>query len=263
MPKVLGIDLYSRDIESFILQNITATSASQDGLKYNKCVSATGAHGLVQSKRDIIFGQILSSFFCNLPDGMPAVWIGRLKGAKTMRRCYGPDFFKKSIIATKDTTIRHYFCGGKRGIAEELREVCNGDFGNHNIAGVYSPPFRELSDTEMKGLADEINVLRTDIVWIGLSTPKQEIFAHRLARFTNVHFICTVGAAFDFHTKRLKQAPKALQALGLEWLFRFLMEPKRLWKRYAKIVPLFMWYNLLELINGRFFKNQGEGSYVK
>ena len=128
----------------------------------------------------------------------------------------------------------------KPGVAEELKNVCGQTFNNNNIEGFYSPPFREMSDDEMKGFRKKFNNKNTDIVWIGLSTPKQEIFAYRLSKYTKVHFIITVGAAFDFYTGKVKQAPKYIQKAGLEWLFRLLMEPKRLWKRYFEIVPLFI-----------------------
>jgi N-acetylglucosaminyldiphosphoundecaprenol N-acetyl-beta-D-mannosaminyltransferase len=184
---------------------------------------------------------------------MPGVWVGKLKGAKKMERCYGPDFFKEVIIASKFRRMNHFFCGGKEGVAKELKRICEEKFENHNIVGIYSPPFRELTDDEMKVLAEDINSKNSDIVWIALSTPKQEIFAYRLSKFTNVHFICTIGAAFDFYTGKIKQAPGWLQLVGLEWLFRLIIEPRRLWKRYFEIVPLFIWYNFLELVKGKFF----------
>ncbi len=179
-----------------------------------------------------------------------------------MERCYGPDVFKEVIINTAQYSIKHYFCGGKDGVAEELKRVCEKKYNNFNIVGTYSPPFREMTDEELKALAADINNKDTNIVWIGLSTPKQEIFAKRLSEYTNVHFIITVGAAFDFHTGKVKQAPKWIQKAGLEWFFRLMMEPKRLWKRYFEIVPLFIWYNLLEFIKGDFFnyKTEGENS---
>jgi len=112
-----------------------------------------------------------------------------------------------------------------------------------------------MTDAELKELAEKINTVNTNIVWIGLITPKQEIFAYCLSKSTNVNFICTVGAAFDFHKGKVKQAPRWVQRIGMEWFFRLIMEPKRLWKRYFEIVPLFIWYNLIELIKGEFFKN--------
>ena len=109
-----------------------------------------------------------------------------------------------------------------------------------NVVGCFTPPFREMSDEEYRQLAEQINSLEVDIVWIGISTPKQERFAVRLAQYTQVHFICTVGAAFDFHTDRVREAPRWMQQHGLEWFFRLITEPRRLWRRYIKVVPLFI-----------------------
>lgn len=252
MIRVLSVNLYKKNIQQAVEEIHTNCSI---GEKKNILVSATGAHGIITAQKDKNFKEIINSFYINLPDGMPGVWMGRLKGAKDMQRCYGPDFFKEMIIATRDEKIKHFFCGGKEGVAEELKNVCEEKFNNHNVVGTYSPPFREMTDAELKELAGKINTLNTNIIWIGLSTPKQEIFAYRLSKFTNVNFICTVGAAFDFHTGKVKQSPIWIQKIGMEWFFRLLMEPRRLWKRYFEIVPLFIWYNIIELLKGEFFKN--------
>lgn len=251
--KILGINIYSYHLTNFISMIRELCDLS---VQRNLCISLTGAHGIIVAQKNKNFKKILNSFYANLPDGMPNVWIGKLKGAKEMERCYGPDFFRDTMIATKDENINHFFCGGKKGVSDELKKVYEEKFGNFNIVGTYSPPFREMTDFEMRELAGYINLLDTNIVWIGLSTPKQEIFASRLSKFTNVNFICTVGAAFDFHIRRVKQAPRFIQKMGLEWLFRLMMEPKRLWKRYLKIVPQFIWYNLFEFIKGDFFKTK-------
>jgi N-acetylglucosaminyldiphosphoundecaprenol N-acetyl-beta-D-mannosaminyltransferase len=259
MPIILGIPLFDADIKNFISQLIIAMREPNS----NKCLSATGAHGLVYAQRHLEFADILRSFYMNLPDGMSTVWIGRLKGAKRMRRCYGPEFFKEVIIESKDKNIRHFFCGGKAGVAEDLKNVCENKFNNYNIVGTFSPPFRAMTDEELADLANRINEVKTDIVWIGLSTPKQEILASRLSKYTNVHFLCAVGAAFDFHTGRIKQAPQWIQLIGMEWFFRLLVEPKRLWRRYLEIVPLFIWFNCIELLKGDFFIDQRNNDNVK
>lgn len=251
--KILEVSIYNKGMKSIAMEILGVCQSNANRKNYG--ISATGAHGLITAKKNKQFREILSDFYINLPDGMPAVWVGKLKGAREMERCYGPDFFRETIVATKDKNIKHYFCGGKEGVAEELKKICKKKFDNKNIVATYSPPFREMSDEELKELAKDINSQKTDVVWIGLSTPKQEIFAYRLSKFTNVHFICTVGAAFDFHTGKVKEAPKWIQKIGMEWFFRLLVEPKRLWKRYFEIVPLFIWYNFLEFIKGDFFKN--------
>jgi len=245
MIKVLDIHLFDRSIPHAIQLIIEKIGTSE---KISRCISATGAHGIVYATKNPYFKATLSEFFINLPDGMPGVWIGRLKGAKEMKRCYGPDFFRDLLTVSSTTHIKHFFCGGKEGVANELKQRCGEKFNNHNIVGTFCPPFREMNDEELILLANEIEKSGADIVWIGLSTPKQEKFAKRLSNFVKTHFIITVGAAFDFHTDKVKQAPTWLQKLGLEWFFRLCMEPKRLYKRYFEIVPLFIYYNLKEFL---------------
>ncbi|RZK38361.1 MAG: glycosyltransferase [Pedobacter sp.] len=245
MPKVLEVLLYDYDIPTITAKLIKDIEIEG---KSNKLISATGAHGMVTTKQDKEFKEILNSFYCNLPDGMPGVWVGRLKGAKNMQRCYGPDFFKNLMIETAGHDIKHFFCGGKEGVAEQLKKACGKKFNNHNVVGVYCPPFREMTEEEMNDLGQKISESGANIVWIGLSTPKQEKFSYRLKNYTSTNYIIAVGAAFDFHTDQVKQSPKWMQNNGLEWFFRLMTEPKRLYKRYLTIVPLFIYYNLKELI---------------
>ncbi len=248
MVKVLDVPLYDRSIDDAVKEIVDDLSQNVS-LSSPLCISATGAHGLVEAHKDDAFKQILASFYMNLPDGMPAVWVGRWKGARQMQRCYGPDFFAAMMKATAGLSVQHFFCGGKEGVAKELQNVCKDQWGNDGVVDVYCPPFRTLSDSEMQALGQHIEASGAHIVWIGLSTPKQEKFAARLVSFTQVRYIITVGAAFDFHTGRVKQAPKWMQNMGLEWFFRLLMEPKRLYKRYLEIVPKFIWLNIKEFLD--------------
>ncbi|PKQ67855.1 WecB/TagA/CpsF family glycosyltransferase [Raineya orbicola] len=246
--KVLGIPLYNQNIPRAVAELIRICKEEKP---QNRLVSATGAHGLVYAQENENFAKILQNFYWNLPDGMPGVWIGRWKGAKQMQRCYGPGFFAETMQKTASTPIKHFFCGGKEGVAEELKEKCGKKFGNYNIVGTFCPPFREMTDEEMRELGHKIQESGAEVVWIGLSTPKQELFATRLAKFVECHFIITVGAAFDFHTDKVKQAPRWVQNIGMEWFFRLLMEPKRLYKRYLHIVPKFIYLNFLEFLKLR------------
>jgi len=244
---VLGIPLFAQDIDRAVA--LVIQSCLEGTVSTPRCISATGAHGLVTAQRDPAFRRLLQGFYINLPDGKPAVWVGRMKGAKEMRRCYGPDFFAALMRASADLPIRHYFCGGKPGVPERLRAAVAEKFGNKLVVGVHSPPFRPLTDEEYQSLAADIDAREADIVWIGISTPKQERFAATLARYTQrARYIITVGAAFDFHTGMVRQAPRWMQEAGLEWLFRLLVDPRRLWRRYVDIVPSFIYYNLKEYL---------------
>jgi len=246
MVKVLDIPMFEYDIPKAVA--LTEEICLNNSPKEGRCISATGASGTVYARQNDEFKKILQSFFLNLPDGVPSVWVGKAKGAREMKRCYGPDFFKDLMISSASKPIRHFLCGGQPGVAEQLKAACEISFGNGNIKGTYTPPFRPMSDKELQELGKTINQLDIDILWIGISTPKQEFLASRLRRYAKVHFIVTVGAAFDFHTGRVKQAPKWVQRNGLEWLFRLIQEPARLYKRYFTIVPLFIWYNLEEFV---------------
>lgn len=248
MTPVLDIKLYDSGLDTAVQEFINTCDPAQPRL--NRCVSATGAHGLVTAFKDPEFRSTLNSFYWNLPDGMPGVWVGRIKGAKDMTRCAGPDFFKHVFEQSSTTNVKHFFCGGKEGVADELREAVAKKFGNTNVVGTYCPPFREMSDDELRQLAETINRTGADALWIGLSTPKQERFARRLvAAGLKVHFVVTVGAAFDFHTDRITQAPGWMQKFSLEWFYRMMSEPKRLTKRYLEVVPMFIFLNIKEIFS--------------
>lgn len=232
--------MYDKDIPS-VSEELVSDISDIDN--ENRCISATGAHGLVLSKKDEEFKKILQSFYINLPDGMPGVWVGRWKGAKKMQRCYGPDFFEYFMRKTANNSeVKHFLCGGKDGVAKKLAETCEKKFGNRNISGFLTPPFLDVKDYDYEYIAKEISSSGANFVWIGLSTPKQEQFASFLRKYSSVKYIVTVGAAFDFHIGNVRQAPNLLQKMGLEWFFRLLMEPKRLWKRYIEIVPSFLYF---------------------
>lgn len=214
----------------------------------NSIITATGVHGIISARSDDQFNSILNAENTfNLPDGMPAVWVAKAKGAKNIKRCFGPFVFAEIMKRTSESNIKHYLCGGKDGVADSLKLSCEKKFSNKNIVGTHCPPFREVTEQEMKDLAEEINSLGVDIVWIGISTPKQEKFAWRLSKYTNVRALVTVGAAFDYHTDSIRPAPRWIQNIGMEWFFRLTMEPKRLWKRYAEIVPKFILFGILDI----------------
>jgi N-acetylglucosaminyldiphosphoundecaprenol N-acetyl-beta-D-mannosaminyltransferase len=250
MVRVLGIDMFDKPLES-ALSSIVDTCDS-DAPRTSRLISTTGAHGLVHAQHDEEFANTLRDFDMNLPDGLPGVWVGRyLKGASSMERMRGADFFRALMVRSATTRIRHYLCGGKEGVADELRAVCRDELGNANIVGTHCPPFRALTEDEWDELANDIEDTGADIVWIGISTPKQERFARELATRVRVHYIATVGAAFDFHIGAVPEAPLLVQRSGFEWFYRMLIDPKRLVPRYAEIVPLFLLYSVRDLFRER------------
>lgn len=203
-------------------------------------ICVTGVHGIMESRTDASLRAILNNAFLCTPDGMPTVWMGKLSGHHDMSRVYGPDLMLAVMQATRDKPVRHFFYGGQEGVAEDLKVKLEQRFPGVRVAGTFCPPFRPLTDEEVRDLQDQVRTAEADIVWVGLSTPKQERFMAQYLPQLDTSVMIGVGAAFDFHSGRVKQAPVWIQRNGLEWLYRVMQEPKRLWRRYFSIVPRFM-----------------------
>ena len=209
-------------------------------------VTITGVHGVMESQRDEELRRIHNRAGLVTPDGMPLVWVSRLAGHREVRRVYGPDLMLALCARSLEEGYRHYFYGGGQGVPERLAERLRSRFPGLRIVGSFSPPFRPLTAEEDVEVVNRINDARPDIVWVGLSTPKQERWmASHLGRL-EAPVMVGVGAAFDFHAGLKKQAPRWLQEAGLEWMFRLATEPRRLWRRYLRNNPLFLYSILLQ-----------------
>ncbi len=217
-----------------------------------RCVCATTVHGLMEARRDPSFRAILNEASLVTADGMPLVWVGRVRG-RQVERVYGPDLMLRLCAASAGRAIRHYFYGGVTGVAEQLAVNLEKRFPGLRVAGWWSPSFNRLADGELRDAAHRINSSGADIVWVGLGTPKQERWMAALRSRLAAKVMLTVGAAFDFHTGRVRQAPRLLQRAGLEWAFRLSQEPRRLWRRYALNNPLFVVLAGLELLGVKRF----------
>lgn len=253
MIKVLGIDMYVGNVKLLINEFVDQIK-NKTSSKKNHLISVADAHCLVEANLNKDFSSILSHFHYVLPDGLPSVWVGRYKGARGMSRCTGADTFQTFMELAANEPVNHFFCGGKEGIAARLKDTCNHRFNNPHIVGIYTPPFRPLNEMEWSELADQINASAANVVWIGLSSPKQEAFALALSKRVNVDYIITVGAVFDFFTGEKKRAPKWMQENGLEWFYRLMQEPIRLFPRYGIVVPMFIYLNCKEWLKARFGK---------
>jgi N-acetylglucosaminyldiphosphoundecaprenol N-acetyl-beta-D-mannosaminyltransferase len=193
----------------------------------------------MEAQGDESFRQILNAAFLCTPDGMPMVWMGRLRGHEAMRRVYGPDLMLEVCAWSETSGCRHFFYGGAPGIAEQLRDRLTKRFPRLQVAGCYTPPFRPLNPAEEAQLQETVRAARPDVFWVGLSTPKQERFMAAFLPKLEVTLMVGVGAAFDFHADRVSQAPRWMQQSGLEWFYRLCQEPRRLAKRYLKNNPRF------------------------
>jgi N-acetylglucosaminyldiphosphoundecaprenol N-acetyl-beta-D-mannosaminyltransferase len=224
---VLGVGVHAIDLRSAAS---VIESAIQEGRKGYVCV--TSVHGVMEAQRDPQFRDILNHALLVTPDGMPTVWVGRMQGNSMMKRVFGPDLMLEVCRCSVGAGIRHFLYGGNPGIADELADTLRRRFPGIAVVGTFTPPFRPLEPSEQLALESQIDAALPDIVWVGLSTPKQEKFmAANFRRFPS-KIMVGVGAAFDIHTGHVKDAPKWIKDAGLQWAHRLWQEPGRLWKRY-------------------------------
>ena len=227
------------------------------GQQHYVCV--TPVHALMDFRRDPDLLRIVNQSGLTTPDGMPLVWVLKLMGFQHVERVYGPDLMLEVCRMSQDTGYRHYFYGGVESVPETLCQNLLKRFPDLEIAGTFSPPFRPLSADEDRRVIERINSADPDIVWVGLGAPKQERWMAEHLGKINAPVMIGVGAAFDFHAGLKKQAPRWMQRCGLEWFFRLITEPKRLWKRYAVNNPLFLLLLLTQVLGIKTFHPPGTG----
>jgi N-acetylglucosaminyldiphosphoundecaprenol N-acetyl-beta-D-mannosaminyltransferase len=239
---ILGVGVHALNLQSAI--DVLQTTIANRTKGY---VCVTGVHGVCEAQSDPAFRSILNRALLNTPDGMPMVWIGKKTGHREMDRVYGPDLLLEVCAASETVGWRHFFYGGGPGTAESLASVLQAKFPKLQIAGTHTPPFRPLTPEELQQLQAQIKTARPDIIWVGLSTPKQEVFMSSHLALLDVPVMIGIGAAFDLISGKVRQSPRWIQRSGFEWLYRLVQEPRRLWKRYLKNNPLFVGRMILQL----------------
>ncbi|MFL5561390.1 MAG: WecB/TagA/CpsF family glycosyltransferase [Gemmatimonadaceae bacterium] len=234
---VLGVGVSAIDIPT-ALAAIDGWVAARE--PHYVCV--TGVHGVMESQRDANLRSIHNRAGLVTPDGMPLVWLGWLHGLRQMDRVYGPDLMLACCEHSALMGYRHFFYGGAEGVAELLVARLQSRFPKLSVVGTYTPPFRPLSPEEEDDVTRRIDDAEPDIIWVGLSTPKQERWMASHVGRVHAPVMIGVGAAFDFHAGLKPQAPHWMQRGGLEWFFRLATEPRRLWHRYLVNNPAFLWH---------------------
>ncbi len=212
-------------------------------------VCVTSVHGVMKSQRDEALRRIHNDAGLVTPDGMPLVWLSRLMGFHHVERVYGPDLMLALCERSVKHGYRHFFYGGAAGVADKLALQLQCRFAGLKVAGIYSPPFRPLTPAEDEAVVACINAAAPDIFWVGISTPKQERWIQAHVGQLSASVLIGVGAAFDFHFGVKKQAPRWMQRSGMEWLFRLMMEPRRLGPRYLTSNPRFVWLMLRQALS--------------
>ena len=240
---VLGVPVHCVRM-SGVIAEMESWIASRDLTRY---IAITGMHGVSESRKDLRFREILKSASLVVPDGMPLVWLARWHGHPISQRVCGSDLMEAFCKQT-GSRYRHFFYGGAPGVADDLAQSLH-ERHSITLAGTYTPPFRPLTDEEEKEVAARVQAAAPDVLWIGLSTPKQERWMYEHREKFLVPVMLGVGAAFDFNSGKLQRAPTWMGNTGLEWLFRLLVEPKRLWKRYLVTIPSAVWSVSLEMFH--------------
>jgi N-acetylglucosaminyldiphosphoundecaprenol N-acetyl-beta-D-mannosaminyltransferase len=226
--------------------------------KHRAYVCVTGVHGIMECRRHEQVRSVHHSANLVVPDGMPLVYISRLAGHKNTGRVYGPDLLSELCRESLVHGYNHFFFGTTAHTLARLKDRLIRDFPGIQISGVCAPPFRPLTTDETEETVSRINACAPDIVWVGMSTPKQECWMAENRKALSAPVLIGVGAAFDFHAGNVPQAPRWMQPLCLEWLFRLFMEPRRLWKRYLFNNPLFLFLVTLQSLKLKKYKPQAD-----
>ena len=230
---VLGVPISAVSLD-FASQAIRLWA--KDGIGRYVCVR--DVHGVMQARRNLALRAIHGDGAMVVPDGMPLVWLGWRAG-HAVERTTGTDLMEVVVSSSTPSGLRHYFYGGRPGVAETLKRRFETRAPGVAVVGTESPPFHDLSAEEIRAVADRITSSGAHVVWIGLSTPKQEFLMRRLVDLVPATLV-GVGAAFDFLSGTIPRAPLWMQRGGLEWLHRLSQEPRRLWKRYLVLGPQFV-----------------------
>jgi len=240
---ILGVGVSSLDIPA-------AVSAIEQWIsrRERQYVCITSVHGIIESQYDESLRRIHNNAGMVTADGMPLVWVSRLMGFHRTNRVYGPDLMLAVCERAQQRGFSHFFYGGGPGVPQRLIERLSRLYPALRVAGSYSPPFRQLTPEEDRHVVEQINSSGADIVWVGLSTPKQERWMAAHVEKLNAPVLVGVGAAFDFNAGLKRQAPQWMRKSGLEWTFRLATEPRRLWYRYLKSNPAFLFLIGMQLL---------------
>ncbi|WP_368218279.1 WecB/TagA/CpsF family glycosyltransferase [Blautia obeum] len=237
---IMGVNIAAINMEwliEFTKKNIKFLSGDY------MCVS--NVHTTVMSYEDPEYCNIQNGGIMAIPDGGPLSTIGRKRGYKNMQRTTGPNYMEEIMKISVKCGYRHYFYGSTQETLGKLKETLESNYPNVQIVGMYSPPFRPISLEEDEEIINTINQSHPDFLWIGLGAPKQE-------KWMAVHegkvegFMVGVGAGFDYLASNIKRAPQWMQKSNLEWLYRLMQDPKRLFSRYWKTNTQFIWHAMIK-----------------
>lgn len=245
-----GVKVLGSHIDAVSWSEVLSTISLWAAHRESRYICLCNVHSIVTAKQNNAFNSIINGADMAIPDGMPIAWMLRARGFPDQRRLNGPDVMWELCAKASRSGLPVYLYGAASDVLGSLGRRLQHAFPELEIAGAYSPPFRPLSEDEDRRIVEEINRSGAGIVFVGLGCPKQEqwMAAHRgQVQATMIG----VGAAFDFHAGVLRRAPVWMQRAGLEWLYRLLTEPRRLWRRYLYNNSLFLYYVVRDCLRGK------------
>ena len=232
---IMGVDIAAIDMEwlvDYLIRNVKGLSGDYI------CVS--NVHTTVMAYEEQEYCRVQNGGIMAIPDGGPLSSVGRKRGFESMKRTAGPSLMEEIFQISAEHSFRHYFYGSTDETLEKLYSVLTEIYPGMQIAGMYSPPFRSMTDDEDKTIVEQINETASDFVWVGLGAPKQEKWmATHQGRINGL--MVGVGAGFDYYAGNIKRAPEWMQKSNLEWVYRLLQDPERLFKRYLYTNTKFLW----------------------
>jgi N-acetylglucosaminyldiphosphoundecaprenol N-acetyl-beta-D-mannosaminyltransferase len=209
-------------------------------------ITVNNVHTVVEGVLNPDFGHIINDGFMALPDGKPLSIVARWKGDENMERVFGPTLLEKILNWSKNSEIRHYFFGSTENTLELMETVIKTNYPSIKTCGFTSPPFSNLTTEKNLEYISQMNKAEADIIWVALGAPKQEKWMAENIKYLNKGVLIGIGAGFDYLAGQTKHAPEWMKNYSLEWLYRLIQEPKRLWKRYCITIPIFIGLNILE-----------------
>ncbi len=233
--RIMGVNIAAINMERLVA--FTKTHIKELSGDY-MCVS--NVHTTVMSYDDPSYCAVQNGGIMAIPDGGPLSSVGRKRGFQHMQRTTGPDYMGEIFKISEENHYRHFFYGSTRETLDLLKEKLTEKYPGLEIAGMYSPPYRALTEEEDHEIIRMISDASADFVWVGLGAPKQERWMAE-HQWKLKGFMVGVGAGFDYFAEKIKRAPKWMQKCNLEWLYRFFQEPRRLFKRYFYSNPKFIW----------------------
>jgi N-acetylglucosaminyldiphosphoundecaprenol N-acetyl-beta-D-mannosaminyltransferase len=211
-------------------------------------ITVNNVHTMIEGFRSSFYQRIINESYLSVPDGKPLEIVGKLKGNKNIFRLFGPTIMEKFVDWGRKDGVSHFFFGSSESNLLKLKQAIETSYPGAKIAGMISPPYQPIDKWDNECFIKKINTAKPDIIWVGLGAPKQEHWMFNHYKEINSGIIIGIGAGFDYLAGNTKHAPEWMKNVSLEWLYRLIQEPRRLWKRYLNTIPQFLILASLELI---------------